>query len=247
MEPATPNLSGYYGHPERAIASDYISPAVVEQSLNLPHTPDQEITSPAEQISQHGSSRTPNGEDHAMWNKTVVTSRGRAAGDPHAQVVSFQCQNLEDLEICLRDFLSSPKDAYPAEHTTVNLVFPVSAAFLVTNPFKQPPAGYQAGVPPTPVSKPVPPLYGDAGRTVISVMEAMTLMPDPKDNMKKQRVIAKVCTDAIERADGFRYSFHNNWFSKEDEANRFSYYCNDSILNKGRAANGGVGTIGMFG
>ena len=77
-------------------------------------------------------------------------------------------------------------------------------------------------------------------------MEAMTPMPDPKDNMKKQRVIAKACVEAVQRADGNRYTFHNNWWSKEDEANRFSYYCNDSILNKGRSANGGAGTIGML-
>lgn len=71
-------------------------------------------------------------------------------------------------------------------------------------------------------------------------------MPDPKDNMKKQRVTAKACVEAVQRADGNRYTFHNNWWSKEDEANRFSYYCNDSILNKGRSANGGAGTIGML-
>ena len=31
--------------------------------------------------------------------------------------------------------------------------------------------------------------------------------------------------------------------SNEDKANRFSYYCNDSVLNKGRAANEAVSKV----
>jgi hypothetical protein len=122
------------------------------------------------------------------------------------------------------------------------LTFPISAAFWVTDPF----AERQLG--PKPVRAPAALLspYGTANSTVISVMEAMTPMPDPKENMKKQRVIAKACVEAVQRADGNRYTFHNSWWSKEDEANRFSYFCNDSILNKSRSTTGGAGTIGMM-
>lgn len=68
----------------------------------------------------------------------------------------------------------------------------------------------------------------------MGVMEALASTTDPKERMRKQRAIAKTCIDAIQRVDGYRYSFHNNWNSREDDAFRFSYYCNDSLLNKDR-------------
>jgi hypothetical protein len=72
----------------------------------------------------------------------------------------------------------------------------------------------------------------------LTVAEALQPTPDPKDKMRKQRAIAKCCVDAIQKIDGYRYSFHNCWNSREDDSFRFSYYCNDSLLNKDRAANG---------
>lgn len=62
--------------------------------------------------------------------------------------------------------------------------------------------------------------------------------------MRKQRAIAKCCVDSIQKTDGFRYSFHNCWNSREDDSYRFSYYCNDSLLNKDRAANGKGAKLG---
>ena len=78
----------------------------------------------------------------------------------------------------------------------------------------------------------------------LSIMEALQPEADPKDKMRKQRAIAKCCVDAIQRTDGYRYSFHNCWNSREDDSFRFSYYCNDSLLNKDRAANGKGGKLG---
>lgn len=78
----------------------------------------------------------------------------------------------------------------------------------------------------------------------LSIMEALQPTPDPKDKMRKQRAIAKCCVDAIQRIDGYRYSFHNCWNSREDDSFRFSYYCNDSLLNKDRAANGKGAKLG---
>jgi hypothetical protein len=72
----------------------------------------------------------------------------------------------------------------------------------------------------------------------MSILEALANTSDPKEKMKKQRAIAKCCVDTIQRTDGYRYSFHNCWNSREDDSFRFSYYCNDSLLNKDRAANG---------
>ncbi|KAF1951756.1 hypothetical protein CC80DRAFT_193370 [Byssothecium circinans] len=72
----------------------------------------------------------------------------------------------------------------------------------------------------------------------MSILDALQPTSDPKERMRKQRAIAKCCVDSIQKIDGYRYSFHNCWNSREDNAFRFSYYCNDSLLNKDRAANG---------
>jgi hypothetical protein len=95
-----------------------------------------------------------------------------------------------------------------------------------------------------------PPASSDNGankaefRVALSILEALQPTPDPKEKMRKQRAIAKCCVDAIQRTDGYRYSFHNCWNSREDDSFRFSYYCNDSLLNKDRAANGKGAKLG---
>ncbi|PVI00192.1 hypothetical protein DM02DRAFT_614533 [Periconia macrospinosa] len=81
-------------------------------------------------------------------------------------------------------------------------------------------------------------------RVTMTIIEALQPTSDPKEKMRKQRAIAKCCVDAIQKADGYRYSFHNCWNSREDDAFRFSYYCNDSLLNKDRAANGKGAKLG---
>ena len=170
-----------------------------------------------------------------------MLSRGRAPSDPRARTVNFHCQNIEEFMTCLHAHLASSDPEYPPEHTTVELIFPLGASFLVVDPI----AFTQHGPKVTRAPQALLSLDSIPSSTFLSVTEAMTPMPDPKDNMKKQRVIAKACVEAVQRADGNRYSFHNNWWSKEDEANRFSYFCNDSILNKGRSANGGASTVGQ--
>jgi hypothetical protein len=79
----------------------------------------------------------------------------------------------------------------------------------------------------------------------MSVLDALQPAgPDPKETMKRQRCVAKVCVASIQKVDGFRYSFHNSWRSGEDDAYRFSFYCNDSLLNKDRVASGKSGSSG---
>lgn len=84
----------------------------------------------------------------------------------------------------------------------------------------------------------------DEHRVSSTVYDALQPTPDPKEKMRKQRAIAKCCVDMIQRIDGYRYSFHNCWNSREDDSFRFSYYCNDSLLNKDRAANGKGAKLG---
>lgn len=98
-------------------------------------------------------------------------------------------------------------------------------------------ANAQAGPSETPPAATVP-------AVTMSVNEALQPRADPKERQKVQRVMAKACVDAIQSVDGYRYSFHNSWASREDDSFRFSYYCNDSYLNKDRAANGKGNKLG---
>ncbi|PWO22867.1 ATPase (AAA+ superfamily) [Pyrenophora tritici-repentis] len=84
----------------------------------------------------------------------------------------------------------------------------------------------------------------DEHKVSSTVYDALQPTSDPKEKMRKQRAIAKCCVDMIQRIDGYRYSFHNCWNSREDDSFRFSYYCNDSLLNKDRAANGKGAKLG---
>lgn len=177
--------------------------------------------------SRNASSEVPQG---AKWTKTVHP-RGRQARDPLAQQVRLQANSGDDMENSLREYLANPTS--PAEHTTVEFTFPTSAAFMVYT------GDYSGG------SQPKANLYGTLNRSALSVEAALTAcVADTKDGLRKQKSIAKTLVEHVSRADGFRYSFHNNWLSKEDEAHRFSYFCNDSTLNKGRAANEGKGMDG---
>lgn len=159
------------------------------------------------------------------WTKTIHP-RGRQARDPLAQYVRYDCNGADQMEEYLRSYLADPTS--PAEHTTVIFSFSTSSAFMVY-------AGDYSGG-----SVPKTNLYGTLNRSALSV-DAALAPPDKKESLKKQKSIAKTLIEHVQKADGFRYSFHNNWLSKDDEAHRFSYFCNDSTLNKGRAANEGAG------
>lgn len=169
---------------------------------------------------------------HERWEKTP-RPRGRQAKDPHAEYVRFDCKDVDDLETNLREYLEAPTAS--AEHATLEFHWPVTAAFSVyTRDFKRNPSTLWTPAEP-----------GDLLRkTAVSVIEVLQPTDHPKSQIVRQKAVARTLVEAIQRADGFKYSFHNNWLSREDKAHRFSFFCNDSTLNKGRAANGGAGTAG---
>lgn len=167
---------------------------------------------------------------HELWLNKTPQPRGRHAKDPHAEYVRFDCKDIDDLETNLAEYLSAP--TAPAEHATIEFHFPVTAAFMVyTRDFKRDPSTQWTPADVTDLVR----------RTAVSVVEVLQDTPNPKDRLVRQKAVARIIVEAVQRADGFRYSFHNNWLSREDRAHRFSYFCNDSTLNKGRAANSGLG------
>lgn len=155
--------------------------------------------------------------------------RGRQAKDPLGQSIQFRCNRREDLEQQLRDYLAHPTGD-PA-HTTLEFSFPVTAAFSV--PVREPKGN-------KPLHDRTPYVYSLFNKTAVTVIDALQNIQDPREQMLTQKAIARSLVEAVMEADGYHYSFHNNWLSREDQANRFSYFCNDSMLNKCRAANEGA-------
>lgn len=169
---------------------------------------------------------------HELWTKTP-RARGRKARDADAEYVRFNCKDIDDLETNLRDYLAAPTAS--AEHATIECSFPSTAAFMVyTRDFKRDSSSTWTSADVTDLMR----------KTAVSVTEVLQPTDNPKNQIIRQKAVARTIVEAVQRADKFRYSFHNNWLSKEDQAHRFSFFCNDSTLNKGRAANGGAGTEG---
>lgn len=201
---------------------------------------DDDITAVAETTSHNQLDELPTDVDTVEPAATAAAPaatktprhRGRHAKDPLGQSVTFKCQRIEDMETKLREYLDHPTGE--PEHTTLEFSFPVTTAFMVP---KREPIGPQ-----TP-EKRIPYMYSAFNKTAVSVIDALHIIEDPKEQALIQKAISKTLVESVQRADGYRYSFHNHWLSREDQASRFSYYCNDSVLNKGRAANEGAAKI----
>ncbi|KAF2843682.1 hypothetical protein M501DRAFT_1013021 [Patellaria atrata CBS 101060] len=212
---------------------------------NIPITP---ITP---QHAQNQNTRSSSTTDEPWTHGPVSLPRGRSAKDPQSQITRCKVASLEDFEAQLKAYLED--EEREAEHSSCELSFWPGTSFLVDLPRSDnngPPsqwyqngsstsAQYAAGPQQRPTSS-------STTVTPMSIMEAINNQQpqDEKEAMKKQRAIAKTVVNSIQKVDGYRYSFHNNWKSREDEAFRFSYYCNDSLLNKDRAANGKALTQG---
>jgi hypothetical protein len=187
----------------------------------------------------------------AVWtNPNPPRPRGRAPKDPHAYVAKYNCSSLQDLETNLRSYLDT--QPAPPEHSSCELTIWAGASFMVTLPPPDSAAQQNAGML-QPVADALRAQNGlsngarpDApqDKVAMSVLDALQPLADSKETMKRQRAISKVCIASIQKVDGFRYSFHNTWKSGEDNAYRFSWYCNDSLLNKDRVANGKSGSQG---
>jgi len=168
--------------------------------------------------------------------------RGRHPKDPLLQTAKFQCSSIEEFEVSLKFYLDG-RPTETVEHSTCELTIWAGASFMVSMPRPDlATTNYNNNGMPTMQAGPMPPV--PAEKRSLSVLEALMPGTDPKESMKKQRAIAKVCIESIQKVDGYRYAFHNNWRSGEEDAYRFSYYCNDSLLNKDRVANGKAGTQG---
>ncbi|EXJ86063.1 hypothetical protein A1O1_06432 [Capronia coronata CBS 617.96] len=207
-----------------------------EQASTSQDNTDAHADANADANADSNANNTPDGADAPDGSDAPAPRkprrRGRQAKDPLGQSVVFKVQRAEDLETKLREYLANPTGD-PA-HTTLEFSFPVTAAFMVS--------ARESKTPSAP-DKNTPYMYSAFNKTAVSVIDALQTTQDPKEQMLMQKAISRTLVDTVQLADGNRYSFHNHWISREDQASRFSYFCNDSVLNKGRAANEGAAKI----
>ncbi|KAH0844649.1 hypothetical protein FOPE_09349 [Fonsecaea pedrosoi] len=100
--------------------------------------------------------------------------------------------------------------AIDREHTTLEFDFPVTAAFMV--------AAREATNKGDLNDKKTPYIYSPFNKTAITVVDALHTIKDPKERAIMQKGISKTLVEACQNTPD----------------------CNDSVLNKGRAANEGV-------
>ncbi|EON69455.1 hypothetical protein W97_08715 [Coniosporium apollinis CBS 100218] len=186
--------------------------------------------------------------------------RGRPSNDPHVHTTHYYVSSLGEFEASLSSYLYPPPEI--PEHSACDISFWPGASFVVSIPddSSQPsqvlPDGKPANLEKNGTGSthtndadlhrdPATATNRDANcqstvQRSMSILEAMTLNDamDTKWNRTKQRAIARAVVDAAQRVDGYRYTFRNDWNSKESPgAWRFSFICNDSLSNKDRVAN----------
>ena len=76
----------------------------------------------------------------------------------------------------MRDYLANP--IHPAEHTTLEFVFPVTAAFMI--PAREIHAKHGMG---DPTGYKVPVVYSLVKKSAVSVVDSLYNMPDAKEQM----------------------------------------------------------------
>ena len=195
------------------------SPGVTGQAV--PQVPLQETLNPPEKIAAH---------------------RGRAARDPLEVTATYDCASLDDFKLNLRRFLDQPPTV--PEHAAGEFKFWIGASFVVTLPnIPAQPEQTNGDVPlnrhGAPSAKHLGPnTYRGAEPSTIAALSVLEPSLPLKEKIRTQKAIARTVVEAISRVDGFRYTFQNDWLSRDDAAYRFSFYCNDSLLNKDRAVNG---------
>ncbi|KAL9108441.1 MAG: hypothetical protein Q9227_006775 [Pyrenula ochraceoflavens] len=215
-------------------------PAIQQALVDASDNPNLHEIAPTPQsvrVSQPAS-QFATGDPAEIWTTSAPKPRGRAPNDPHNKNVPFTCQSIEDLESQLRDYLWAPDPSLPPEHTTLQFHFGVDAAFMIYKTHLRADRTQEEAI-----------NACFSEKTVISVMNALTIREGEGNGAKemrlKQRAIARACMEAIARVDHYKYSYNNDWMSKEDQALRFSFFCNDSLWNKMRTVNAGKRRAGQ--
>lgn len=218
----------------------YPTPADYDHQQSSPRALPEAFQSPTELEHQLASDNDDTHSPSQAHLPTALaakgTKRGRKAQDPHQHIIRVECNSQHDLEVSLRQFLED--ESHDRTHTLFEAALPVSAAFLVdylpAGPGKS--NSYKYGPAFAPAVGPAK--DGHVARSM-SVIEALEHTPhDAKERMRKQRAMSRALETIVEKVDGHRYAFHNEWLARDNDAYRFSYFCNDSLLNKDRTLGG---------
>lgn len=148
------------------------------------------------------------------------------------------CSSLEQLVTALKEDISAGAESLVPECTTSELSLDLSALL----PLQRPNIGPYAergthDLPPefkVAWTNAADPKKSHPQATVGAIMSPV----DSRARQIVQRAASRGIVAAIEAIDGFKYSFNNAWGAKDEDGQRFSYICQDSMQNKDRHANG---------
>ena len=176
---------------------------------------------------------------HANRSPTFRSRDGNASITHAPSLSRPPCQTLEELTNALVEDMEAATRSTVPECTTSELTLALSAL--------------------VPLHRPIIGPYAEGGTRDLPAEYKTNWIASGKDGKKQhpqasayavvyanghearqtvQRAASRGILTAIERADGFRYSFNNAWAAKDDDGMRFSYICQDSTQNKDRHANG---------
>ena len=149
------------------------------------------------------------------------------------------CASLDDLTNALKADIDAGATSSVPECTTSELSLGASALVPLHRPHIGPYAdGGEQDLPPE-FKTTWTDAEGDTNRSYpqTSIQDIVSLI-DPRERQIVQRAASRGIIAAIEAMDGFKYSFNNAWGAKDEDGQRFSYICQDSMQNKDRHANG---------
>ena len=153
-----------------------------------------------------------------------------------------QCSSLEQLLIALKEDISAGAESLVPECTTSELTLDPSAVLPLHRPTIGPYADGGTHDLPNEIkvswTKATDPEKSHPQATVGTIMS----FGDSRARSIVQRAACRGIVAAIEGVDGFRYTFHNAWGTKDEDGQRFSYVCQDGMQNKDRYANGFIRT-----
>ena len=156
------------------------------------------------------------------------------------------CSSIDDLTAALRDDIDAGAESLVPECTTSELVVAANALVPLHRPNIGPYA--EGGDHDLPIQFKASWTDPENSSTALNTsskkshplatIQSIISIGDQQSRQIVQRAASRGIVAALERMDGFKYSFNNAWSAKDDDGQRFSYICQDSMQNKDRHANG---------
>ena len=155
----------------------------------------------------------------------------------HKGVARGPCSSLAELTSALKDDISAGRESLVPGCTTSELSLQLSALAPLHRPSIGPyTEGEKDDLPPQFKTSWTNAAHGEKSYPQATIYSIITL-GESRWRRAVQRAASRGIVSAIEAIDGFKYNFNNAWNAKEEDGQRCSYICQDSMQKKDRHAN----------